>query len=412
VRPTILFADDEPQLLALARDSLEGTGLDVICAEDGARALELFSSSHPHVVVVDLKMPRVDGVSVLRQVKKSSPETPVIVITGHGDVPVAVETMRLGAFDFISKPFHMAQLVATIKRAAERTALAEQVEQLKRDTRQRFSLEERMGRSRAIQVLMSEIAQVARSNFSVLIEGETGAGKDLVARAIHQQSRRCSAPIVAIDCGAIPDTLIESELFGYEKGAFTGADRAKAGSFAAADGGTIFLDEIGNLPPGTQGKLLRILQERIVQPLGSTRTYRIDVRVVAATNVSLEKEVRAGRFRQDLFYRLNEFSLTVPALRDRREDINHLARRFLEEARGELGSAARSFADDALRALNTYDWPGNVRELRNVIRRAALVGPNVIEALHLRLQDRESPMATVPTPPRTRAELFPRCASR
>jgi two-component system nitrogen regulation response regulator GlnG len=395
----ILFADDEVQIRALALAILEEQGFQVVCAEDGSEAVDLFGRSRPDVVVVDLKMPNVDGIGVLKHVKDASPETPVIIITGHGDIAIAVETMKLGAYDFISKPFHMDDLLATVRRAAERTQLLAQVEQLKRDVRHQTSLLELMGHSALVQDLITQVDQVARSNFSVLLQGETGTGKELIARAIHRHSSRQNSPMIAIDCGAIPETLIESELFGYEKGAFTGADRRKDGSFAAADGGTIFLDEIANLPLATQGKLLRVLQERHVQPLGSTKPHPVDVRLIAASNISLEKEVRAGRFRQDLYYRLNEFIISAPALRDRREDIAHLARRFLEEARVELGGPARTFSDEALRALAAHDWPGNVRELRNVIRRAALVGHAIVGTEHLRLNEKESEAEPTSAPP-------------
>jgi len=394
----ILFADDEAQVRALAVSILQEFGFEVLCAEDGREALEVFSRARPDVVVCDLKMPNVDGIGVLKRVKETAPDTPVIIITGHGDISVAVETMRLGAYDFIGKPFLMDHLVATIRRAAERTQLLQQVEQLKRDARHQTSLAELMGHSERVRHLITQVDQVARSNFSVLLQGETGTGKELIARAIHSQSARQNGPMIAIDCGAIPETLIESELFGYEKGAFTGADRRKDGSFAAANGGTLFLDEIGNLPLATQGKLLRALQERQVQPLGTTKVYPVDVRLIAASNAALEREVRASRFRQDLFYRLNEFTIAVPPLRERPQDIAHLARRFLEEARVELGGPARTFSDEALHALAAHEWPGNVRELRNVIRRAALVGTATISAEHLHLHEKAVAPQSTPLP--------------
>jgi two-component system nitrogen regulation response regulator GlnG len=264
-----------------------------------------------------------------------------------------------------------------VKRALERQDLIARIDELKSQG-EAISLADRMGGSRAIESVIRQVAQVARSNFTVLIQGETGTGKELVARAIHNQSPRRDKPFVAVDCGAIPETLVESELFGYEKGAFTGAVRRKDGRFQAAGGGTVFLDEVGNLPLPTQAKLLRALEERQVTPLGATRPVPVDVRIIAASNVDLEDASRGGRFRPDLYYRLNEFGIGLPPLRSRREDIAHLARRFLEEVSMELRCPVHGITDDAMELLRRHDWPGNVRELKNVIRKAALLATDLI----------------------------------
>ena len=391
-----LIADDDHKVRTTAAEVLTTEGFEVVLAANGEEALELFSAASPDVVIVDLKMPGCGGLEVLRRVKAKAPEVPVILITGYGEVKTAVEAMRSGAYDFLAKPFMLEDFVATVVRALERAELLGELESLRRRVAAATALTDLMGRSATISAVIEQAQQAARANVTVLLTGETGTGKELLARAIHQASARASHPLIAVDCGAIPDTLIESELFGYEKGAFTGADRRKEGYFAQADGGTLFLDEIANLPLTTQAKLLRALQERAVQPLGATRPQPVDVRVLAATNAPLEREVQAGRFRQDLYYRLNEFPIVVPAIRERREDIEDLARRFLNEATMEFGTAPCAFAADALSAMLGCDWPGNVRQLRNVVRRAALIAPGLIAPEHLSLGDGDDPVNGTP----------------
>jgi two-component system nitrogen regulation response regulator GlnG len=386
-----LIVDDDDKVRQTAAEVLAAEGLDVVTAANGEEAMERFAAVSPDVVVVDLRMPGMSGLDVLRRVKAKAPEVAVIVITGYGEIKTAVEAMKLGAYDFLAKPFVLEDFVATVTRALERAKLLGELESLRRRVGAATALTDLMGRSPIIAAVIEQTQQAARANVTVLLTGETGTGKELLARAIHQASPRGRHALVAVDCGAIPDTLIESELFGYEKGAFTGADRRKDGYFTQASGGTLFLDEIGNLPLTTQAKLLRALQERAIQPLGGTRPQPIDVRVIAATNAPLEREVQAGRFRQDLYYRLNEFPILVPALRDRRDDIETLAGRFLDEAILEFGAPPCAFAADALHALLTFEWPGNVRQLRNVVRRAALIAPGLIGPEHLSLTDGEEP---------------------
>jgi two-component system nitrogen regulation response regulator GlnG len=391
----ILVVDDEAEIRSLLAAVLQSKGFEVVGAEDGAAALQQVQQEHPAVILLDLTMPRMGGMDALPEIKRLDPEVPVIICTAHTDLATAVRAMRLGAYDYLTKPFDIDLLTLTLERAVERNQLRSRIDELKRQG-PGGSLVERMGGSPAIAQVIQQVAQVAESNFTVLVQGETGTGKELVARAIHQQSPRRPAPFVAVDCGAIPETLVEAELFGHERGAFTGAQTRREGHFQLAKGGTLFLDEIGNVPVGTQAKLLRAIEQREIHPLGSARAAAVDVRIIAATNADLAEAVKAGRFRADLYYRLGEFTITLPPLRSRREDIAHLAQRFLDEVSMELKRPVRRLADDAMQALLRHDWPGNVRELRNVVRKAALVAADVVTAAHL-------PALGPPAGPRPRA---------
>jgi len=376
--PRVLVVDDEADLRAVVADVLAAEPLRVLQAPGGRRALELIATDPPTVMILDLKMPEVGGMEVLRQLQTLAPKLPVIVLTGVGDVRTAVAAMRLGAYDYVPKPFDPDELIQSVRRALERQALLAEVTMLRDELAQGGGMVALAGASREIQDVLHPIRQVAGSLFTVIVQGETGTGKELVARAIHQESPRRAGPFVAVDCGAIPDTLIESELFGYEKGAFTGADRRKEGYFQLADGGTLFLDEILNLPVTTQSKLLRALQQREIWPLGARAAVAADTRIIAATNVPLEAEAKAGRFRADLYYRLNEFTITLPPLRVRRDDILPLAKRFMEEASVELKRHVRDLTPEAASMLLDHGWPGNVRELRNVMRRAVLLSTDLV----------------------------------
>ena len=378
----ILVVDDEAEIRSLLGAVLQGKGFEVVSAEDGSAALQQVQREHPAVTLLDLSMPRMGGMDALPEIKRLDPELPVIICTAHADLATAVRAMKLGAYDYVTKPFDIELLVLTVKRAVERQELRSRIEELKRQG-QGGSLAERMGGSPAIAQVIQLVSQVADSNFTVLVQGETGTGKELIARAIHQQSSRRQTPFVAVDCGAIPETLVESELFGHERGAFTGAQAKREGHFQLAKGGTLFLDEIGNVPLATQAKLLRALEQREVQPLGSTRPVPVDVRIIAATNAELEEGVKAGRFRADLYYRLGEFTISLPPLRSRREDIIHLAQRFLDEVSMELRRPVRGITGEAMQALLRHDWPGNVRELRNVVRKAALLATDMVTAEHI-----------------------------
>ncbi|PYN82772.1 MAG: sigma-54-dependent Fis family transcriptional regulator [Candidatus Rokuibacteriota bacterium] len=403
----VLIVDDDLALLQALPQALRlrMAGVTVDTADSGAAALERITAEDYDAIVTDIKMPGMDGLDLLAEIRTHRPDTPTLMITGHGEHDLVVHALRSGAYDFIQKPIDRDYFVASLRRAIEMRELSRRVKQQQLALERHLNeleavVEERtrelrvtnkviesplrflMGPNGQMEKIVEQIKQVADSPLTVLVEGETGTGKELVARAIHQLSARRDKPFVAVDCGAIPDTLIESELFGYEKGAFTGAHQRKEGQFQLAEGGSLFLDEIVNLPLPTQAKLLRALQERQVQPLGSTRPVRVAARIIAASNVRLDQEVRAGRFRQDVYFRLNEFGISLPPLRER-DDILHLANEFLPEASMELGRPCRKISEAAAQVLLRYPWPGNVRELRNVIRRAILLASDVIEPQHL-----------------------------
>ena len=381
--PLIMVVDDEPDVRDVLEEILVQQGFTVISAEDGAAALERFARERPALVFLDLEMPRLGGMKALPELRRLDPAVAVVIVTAYGDTRAVVEAMRLGAYDYLTKPFVPEDIVQTARRALERWRLLARVGQLESRLAADHPLRHQMGTSAAIGRVIEQVTQVAASAFSVLVQGETGTGKELVARAIHRESPRRDRAFVALDCGAIPETLIESELFGFERGAFTGADRRTEGHFELAEGGTLFLDEVVNLPLTTQAKLLRALQERQVQRLGGRQPLPVDVRIIAASNLALEDEIRAGRFRADLFYRLNEFRIVLPALRDRPEDVPALARRFLDEAAVELRRPAGAISEAALELLGRQRWPGNVRELRNAIRQAVLRSGGVILPEHL-----------------------------
>jgi DNA-binding NtrC family response regulator len=383
-RPTVLVVDDDEDARAALAKILAAEGFQAVAAADGEAAIARVASEPPAVVLLDQIMPGLDGIETLRRLKAIAPEVQVIMVTGYGDTSSAVQAMKLGAYDYLTKPLQTDHILIAVRRAAERRELGAEIEGLRSQLDAPRSLRSLMGPSREVENILRQIRQVADSDFTILIHGETGTGKELVARAIHQLSFRRTRPFVALDCGGIPETLIESELFGYEKGAFTGASQRKDGYFQLAEGGSLFFDEITNLPLTTQAKLLRVLQERQVQPLGGRGTVPVNVRVLAAYNVPLVDEIRAGRFRQDLYYRLNEFVVIVPPLRARPHDIPYLAKRFLTEASMELRRPVVDIHDEALDVLVQYQWPGNVRELRNVIRRAVLLASGLIRPEHLR----------------------------
>jgi len=370
---TILIVDDDEDVQALLSDLLRNEGYVAIAAGSGRRALRELVRRSPGLVLLDNRLPRMDGMKLLEEMKGIDGDLVIIMITGYGDVRGAVRAMRLGAFDYITKPFDNEELLLTIRRALEAQYLSKEVNELRRRLGEKTVIEEAMGQSPQIKQVISQVKIIAPTNMTVIIQGESGAGKELIARMIHQQSMRKNRPFIAIDCGAIPDTLVESELFGYEKGAFTGADGAKQGQFERAHGGTLFLDEITNLPGAAQAKLLRVIQERRLQHLGGRKEIKVDVRILVATNIRLRKAVEAGRFRHDLFHRLDEFQIDLPPLRARRDDIPTLADYFLREANQELNKRIEGFSTEVMKHFLSYHWPGNVRELKNVVRRAVLL---------------------------------------
>ncbi len=382
-KANILVVDDEQDMRWLLSHILTSEGFGVCQAEDGQHAVTAVGQHPPDIVLLDIKMPRMDGMQALEKIKEINYAIPVIMLTAHGDIPSTVQAMRLGAYDFLTKPFDNEQIIFTISRALDHISLRREVQSLREQVKDKSSLFSLMGNSHQIQQISYQIEQVARTNFTVIIEGETGTGKELVAHFIHKGSPRKDSPFIPVDCSAIPDTLIESELFGYEKGAFTGAVGSKPGYFELAKGGTLLLDELANIPGNTQKKLLRVLQERQFFHLGGNKPIEVDVRVIAATNVPLEDEVRQDRLRRDLYHRLNEFTIYLPPLRERREDIVFLASKFLDETSVELGKRLRGFSPAAINFLVNHEWRGNVRELRNTIRRATLLSPDIIEPHHL-----------------------------
>lgn len=378
----VLIVDDDTEIRKILREALILHGYTPFEASTGEEAIEIFKTNLFRAVLLDLNMPGMDGIETMQQMRKFDSDVPIIFITGYGDVPTAVEAIKQGAYDFVLKPPKIDRLMITIQNAIQKTELERKVRRL--DAAVEGSLEWMLGRSNAIRQVISEIKNVAWTDFSVILQGETGSGKSFIARTIHNQSKRASGPFVVVDLGAIPETLVESELFGYERGAFTGADKRKAGLFEIANGGTIFIDDLENITPYVQSKLLRVVEEKRFFPLGSTRPVEIDVRILAATNKDIRSLVREKKFREDLFYRLGEFIINIPALRERKEDIVFLARKFAIEAAEELNKSIIDISDDAISVLEQYPWPGNVRELKNVIRRAALMCQgNIIDKEHI-----------------------------
>ena len=362
---------------------LKGEGFEVKHARDKKEALRMASIDPPDVVVLDVGSPEVDGIEALGAFKQLNLDIPIIMTTEYGETLPAVEAIRSGAFEYFAKPVDNGELVSSIRRALKRHPLVLEQAELLQEGEDRTLLTESMGTSVEIRNITKQVSIVAATNFSVLLQGETGTGKELVAHAIHRCSARKDGPFIALDCGALPETLFESELFGYERGSFTGAYSRRKGYFELADGGTLFLDEVTNLSPSAQAKLLRVLEEREIRRLGAKDTVGVDVRLIVASNKPLEIEVESGKFRQDLYHRLREFVIWVPPLRERKEDIVFLAKKFLAQTSQELGRKVQGFTDEATGLLLSYDWPGNARELKNVMKRATLLSDGAIEPGHL-----------------------------
>jgi len=368
----LLIVEDEPLLRITMADALRKEGWTVDVAEDGAKGAAHFEQHMHDLVLTDLVMPKLGGMDLLKRIKALQPETTVIIITAHGTVDRAVEAMREGAADFIAKPFSMAQLIVRLDNVCSARLLREQNVRLQEQLEQRYSYSSIIGKSKPMQEVFDLIRLVSDSEASVLVHGESGTGKEMVASAIHFNSRRRAKPYIRVSCASLPESLIESELFGYEKGAFTGASERRIGRFEAAGGGTLFLDEIGELPLSFQVKLLRVLQERQIERLGSNRPIDVDVRIVSASLRPLEDEIQAGTFREDLYFRVNTVSIHLPPLRDRKEDIPLLVQSFLQEFADERQREIDGFTDEVMELFESHSWPGNVRELRNVVERAVL----------------------------------------
>ena len=369
MKQKILLIDDDNSLRRVLEYNLQEEGYEVQATSSGEEGLYLFGKSQPNLVITDMKMSGMDGLMVLKSIKERSPETLVIIITAFGAVDIAVEAMKAGAYDYVTKPFNRDELKLTVRKALHYNGLAEENRRLKSELSDKADFRTIIGSSSEMEKVFAVIRKVADTEASVLITGESGTGKELVARSIHTNSSRRNAPFVAINCAAIPRELLESELFGHVKGAFTGAVRDKTGKFQLADGGTLFLDEVGELPLELQPKLLRALQEKEVEPVGSTKTQKLDVRVVSATNLDIDKAIPAGTFREDLYYRLAVIPLHLPPLRERRKDIPLLISYFCTKHNSEKVA----FEQHALEAMFNYSWPGNVRELENTVERLLIM---------------------------------------
>ena len=369
---TVLVVDDEESILQSLQGILSDEGLEVITAASGPEALEKTDEMIPDIVLLDIWMPEMDGIETLVKIKVSHPNLPVVMMSGHGTIETAVKATKLGAYDFIEKPLSLEKVLLTINNAVDYSRLEEEISLLREKARDKYKI---TGESEPIRQLKEQIRIVAPTNAWVLISGENGTGKELVAHTIHRLSKRNLKPVIEVNCAAIPEELIESELFGHEKGAFTGATTMKKGKFDLAHEGSLFLDEIGDMSLKAQSKTLRILQEQKFERVGGSRTIQVDVRVIAATNKDLEAEIEKGRFRNDLYYRLNVIPIRVPPLRERVEDLPALAGEFLTEISMNANLEPKSFSEEAMLLLKKYHWPGNVRELKNLVERLVIMTP-------------------------------------
>jgi DNA-binding NtrC family response regulator len=380
----ILIIEDEASIRRVLTKILseESVTYQVEEAEDGIQGLEKIKNTDYDLVLCDIKMPKMDGVELLEAVKKIKPEIPMVMISGHGDMETAIQTMRLGAFDYISKPPDLNRLLNTVRNALDKKQLVVENKILKKKVSKNYEM---IGNSEPINHIKQMIEKVAQTDARVLITGPNGTGKELVAHQLHEKSERAAYPLIEVNCAAIPSELIESELFGHVKGAFTSAVKDRAGKFEAADGGTIFLDEIGDMSLAAQAKVLRALQESLIQRVGADKDIKVNVRVIAATNKNLKKEIEEGRFREDLYHRLAVILIKVPALNERRDDIPLLLEHFAVKIAEEQGNATKIFSKEAIKLLQEYDWTGNIRELRNVVERLIILGGSEISELDVKL---------------------------
>jgi DNA-binding NtrC family response regulator len=383
---SILIVEDNHVVRNELEQILLEEGYQVVTAADGEQAVTEIDSAMPDLILLDIILPGIDGLSLLEKIKKENKQVIVIMVSGASDVNLAVEAMKMGAFDFIKKPYNDQELLLVIEKALKITYERRELNHLKKRVYEHSENEKVMGESFLITKVLNQVELVGPTNMSVIIQGKSGTGKEVIANRIHQLSKRANKPFVAVDCGAIPDTLVESELFGYEKGAFTGAVNNKIGKFEAANGGTLLLDEITNLPLDSQAKLLRALEERTIQHVGGKKDIKVDVRIIATTNLNIFDESQQGNFRQDLFHRINEFRIYLPELAERKDDIPVLADQFLMEANIDLAKNVSGFTRESLDIILTYPWPGNVREIKNIVKRAVLLcDTDKIEPRHLQL---------------------------
>ena len=380
-KPIILIVDDEEGIRESLSGILEDDGYDVLTADSGEEAVKIVKETSPDLIFLDVWLTGMDGIKTLQEIKAMKPDVSVIMISGHGSIELAVKATQTGAYDFLEKPLSLERVLLVLKRAIEKRTLERENIALKENLTRKWKL---IGESQKIKDLREQMEMAARSNSRVLIFGESGTGKEVVARLLHEKSPRDGKPFVEVNCAAIPQELIESELFGHEKGSFTGAFEKKNGKFELADGGTLFLDEIGDMSVQTQAKVLRVIETQEFQRVGGNKNINVDVRIIAATNKDLREEVKKGSFREDLFFRLNVIPMFVPPLRERKDDIPILVEYFLDSLAEEYGKPPRKILDEALKYLLSYDWPGNVRELKNVIERLVIMTPsNIIDAKNL-----------------------------
>jgi len=379
----VLIVDDDPDFRFALKNFFKMEGYKTLEAPDGKTALSLLEKEHPSVILLDQILSDMRGTNVLEKLNARELDVPVIMMTGYGDIKTAVESMKLGAANYITKPFSNDEIRLTVLKTLKSQKLLKETEALRRQVFQSYQPVKIVSESRPMKEAISQIERIAGTDLTVILQGESGTGKEVFARKIHEMSVRNDRPFFALDCGTIPETLVESELFGYEKGAFTGADQRKLGTFELAESGTIFLDEIGNIPLQMQSKLLRVIQERKVQHLGGKREIPIDVRIIVATNLPLEDAIKRGIFRKDLFYRINQFTLWVPPLRNRKEDILPLAHIFLGEANVDFKKNIKAISPSVVSKLINYHWPGNIRQLANVVKRAVLLAEDEIMLEHI-----------------------------
>lgn len=374
MKSVVLVVDDEPLQRGILQTILDGEGYETLTAASGGEALAAIAKVPPDVVVSDLKMAGMDGIELLGALAKLPAKPPVIIVTAHGTIDSAVEAVKLGAFDYMTKPLDKQKILMAVRKACERNEILKENARLKRELYDRFRMEGIIARSPRMREIVDMIRKIADSPATVMILGESGTGKELAARAVHYNSPRRNKPFTAVNCAAIPETLFESELFGHEPGAFTGATSRRAGLFEISNGGTLFLDEVGELPLAMQSKLLRVLQDREVRRVGGKETLRVDVRIISATNRDLEQEMAKGAFREDLFYRLSVVNIELPPLRERSEDIPLLVEHFVQKFNAEFNRTLRTVDDEAMVVLRSHSWPGNVRQLASVLERAVLLG--------------------------------------
>lgn len=382
-KKTILLIDDDPEMLWVFSKILKAEGYTVITADGGKKALTEIEEERPDLVILDMVMPEMDGIQTLKKAKKIDKNLLVIILTAYGSIESAVKAIKLGAYDYLTRPIDNERIKIVVKNALKAQSLSKEVTSLQGQLAEKFKFSNIIGNSSQMQKVYELVKRAAPYDITVLLQGETGTGKELIARAIHWNNSRANRPFVPIDCAALPESLVESEIFGYEKGAFTGADKRKLGKIELAEGGTLFLDEVGNLTPAIQVKLLRTLEERKIEHLGGKKPIEVNIRIIAATNLDLRESTKKGLFREDLYHRLNVFSIFLPPLRERKGDVLLLAKHFLQEFTQKLNKEVKAFSAEAIKGLLKYQWPGNVRELKNTVKSALLLADDTILPEHL-----------------------------